>query len=155
MKKWTVILLAILVLCTGCSGKSDEGKEHSFEVSELSGEIKDGIAFEDELNECSRDAVFFKKYAVEEEDVVKQSTYFSTNATTEEISVVECKDEEAAKRVQTAFEQRISEQKSVFESYAPDEIARLDKAIVKTLGKYAVLCVTADPDKAEKIIEKY
>lgn len=157
MKRRIALFIAIMLICAGCAGCGGKGsskKEYTIDVSELSSELKNGIAFEDELNEC-RDAIFFKKYTIDTEDVVKQSTYFSTNATTEEISIVECTDSKAAERVKAAFDSRVSEQKSVFESYAPDEIARLDGAVVMTLGKYAILCVTAEPDKAQEIIKKY
>ena len=154
MKRLVLILVAAMMLCVGCGGKDSSEKEHSFDVAALSGELKSGIQFEDELNE-SRDAIFFKIYGISEDLVVKQSSYFSTNATTEEISVVECKDEDAAKEVKAAFDKRVESQKEVFKSYAPDEVSRLDKAVVKTIGKYAVLCVTADYDKANDIIDKY
>lgn len=155
MKRLTVLLMAVMMMCVGCGGgKSTSDKKHEFDVKTLADELKSGITFEDELNE-SNDKVFFMKYGIDEEVVAKQMTYFSTNATTEEISVVECKDEDGTAKVKEAFENRIKDQKSTFESYAPDEVSRLDKAVVKVIGKYVILCVTADPDKANDIISKY
>lgn len=155
MKKIALILMAVMIMCVGCGGNgSSSEKKHSFDAATLADELKNEIEYEDELNE-GNDTIFFRKYNVSEDLVASQKTYFSTNATTEEISVIECKDEKAAEEVKKALEQRVEEQKQTFESYAPEEVARLDKAVIRILGKYAVLCVTADTDKANEIIDKY
>lgn len=156
-------ILSVFVLCiltaltatvaTAC-GKS-KNKDYSIDVSELAGKLYGQIEFEDELNPC-RDEAFFIKYGIEnKDDIVNQSTYLSTNATTEEISVVECIDETVAETVKAAFEKRVAQQKSTFASYAPAEVARLDNAVITKLGKYVILCITADTDKANEIIKQY
>ena len=48
---------------------------------------------------------------------------------------------------------RVKNQSELFASYNPDEAAKLDKAIVKSSGKYAVLVVCDDYDKAESILK--
>lgn len=136
------------------SDEKEDDKEHDFDVAILADELFNGLEFDDELV-SGRDIVFLNQYGLEEGDIVKQASYFSSNATTEEIAVVECVDEAQAKVVKEAVDARIEDRKDVFADYAPDEVKRLDGAIVKVLGKYVVLCVTADPDGAEAIIEKY
>ena len=153
MKKIALLLVAAMLACmmTACGGKEET---HDFEVTELAKELRESIEYEDELTE-SRDAVFYMIYGVDESIVKNQSSYFSTNATTEEISVVECVDKDAAETVKKAFEERVKYQKATFESYAPEEVDRLDKALITVMGNYAVLCVTADVDRAMEIIDKY
>ena len=138
----------------GGDDKNAEDKNVEIDVKALADDIKGGLSFDDELDE-GMDVVFMRQYELEESDFVKQSSYFSTNATTEEIVAVECETEDAAKKVETAMKKRIDERKEVFADYAPDEVARLDKAVIKVIGRYAVLCVSAEPDKAEEIIDKY
>lgn len=170
MKKYILFAVLLTMLCTGCGENTPEekrekgedtqqitetpGSVHEFDVQVLADELKDSIAFEDELNE-GQDIVFQKRYGLEAEDYVKQSSYFSSNATTEEIAVVECGDEAAAKAMEEVFLQRIEEQKVTFADYAPAEVQRLDKAVVRVLGKYVVLCVTADPEAAGAVINQY
>lgn len=136
------------------SDEKEDAKEHDFDVAVLADELFNGLEFEDELV-SGRDIVFLNQYGLEEGDIVKQASYFSSNATTEEIAVVECVDDAQAKVVKEAVDARVEERKEIFADYAPDEVKRLEGAIVKVLGKYVVLCVTADPDGAEAIIEKY
>lgn len=170
MQRYILLAVLIALVCTGCGKNEAEtrqepGKEsqqvtdtpdkvHNFDVQALADELKNSIAFEDEMNE-GRDIVFLKRYGLEEGDIVKQSSYFSTNATTEEIAVVECDDEAAAEAMEKVLEQRIEEQKEVFADYAPKEVQRLDKAVIRVLGKYVVLCVTADTETANAVIDKY
>ena len=71
----------------------------------------------------------------------------------DEIVAVECKDEAAAKAVVELLKTRVQNQSELFASYNPDEAAKLDKAIVKSSGKYAVLVVCDDYDKAESILK--
>ncbi len=138
----------------GTNSEGEEAKVHEFDVQVLADELFSGIKFEDELG-AGRDIVLINQYEIEEGDFVKQASYFSSNATTEEIAVVECEDEEKAKELEKTFEDRVAARKEVFADYAPDEVKRLDGAVIKVLGKYVVLCVCAEPELAESIINKY
>ena len=89
----------------------------------------------------------------EDGQVEKSKVYMSGNATADEIVVVQCKDEDAAKKAGELLNTRVKNQKDLFSTYNADEAAKLDKAIVKTSGKYAVLCVCDDYDKAESILK--
>lgn len=153
MKKIAVLLVAVMLTCmmTACGG---EEKVHDFAVEDLAKALRENIEYEDELTQ-SRDAVFYMIYGVDESLVKSQCSYFSTNATTEEISVVECVDKDAAETVKKAFEERVESQKKTFESYAPQEVDRLDGALITVMGNYAVLCVTSDVDRAMYVIDNY
>lgn len=153
MKKIAIILLAAMVACmmVACGGKE---KTYDFAVEDMAKDLREMIEYEDELTQ-SRDAVFYMIYGIDEGLVKSQSSYFSTNATTEEIAVVECVDKDATETVKKAFEDRVAYQKQTFESYAPEEVDRLDKALIKVMGNYVVLCVTADTDRAIYIIDQY
>ena len=50
---------------------------------------------------------------------------------------------------------RVSEQIESFTDYVPGELTKLNAAVIKVNGKYAVLSVSDTPDEAGKIIGKY
>ena len=54
--------------------------------------------------------------------------------------------------VKTAYENRISSQKEACRDYLPDEMTKLDAAVIYTNGNYVVLCVSNDSAKAEQVI---
>lgn len=45
-------------------------------------------------------------------------------------------------------------QKNLYASYNAEEAGRLDDAIIKSAGKYTVLCVCDDTDKANEILKE-
>ncbi|MGN0164604.1 MAG: DUF4358 domain-containing protein [Lachnospiraceae bacterium] len=179
MKRLLLILFACMIFMSGCNSNEktennnkdnkgnatvtditgvaetdvdkDSEKIRDFEVSDLANALKEGIAFEDELIE-GRDIVFEKRYGFEEGDYVSQSSFFSTMATTEEIVVVKCNSNADAIKIEETFKTKLEEQKEVFADYAPDEVKRLENAVVTVLDCYAVLCVSSEPEKAEEII---
>ena len=64
-------------------------------------------------------------------------------------------NEEEAKKAEQVLKDRVSEQIESFTDYVPAELTKLNAAVIKVSGKYAVLSVSDDPEKAKKIIDKY
>lgn len=147
-----IVTLAMVALF-GC-GKKDKEKKHDFEVSKLASEINDNIRFDEITESPAGSKVLAVKYEIDESEIINCAVY-NSSSTAEEIAVIETKDEKSADAVLEAAKKHIETQKALYESYAPDEVARLDKAIVKKLSKYVVVCVTSDTDKANEIIDKY
>ena len=70
------------------------------------------------------------------------------------IAVFEAVDGDAAKAVQEGMQARLSSQISDYGDYRPQEVPKLESAVVKTSGNYVVLCVSADNDAAADLIEE-
>ena len=68
-------------------------------------------------------------------------------------AVIKVKSEDYVETVKAAYETRIADQKTACESYLPDEMPKLDAAVVYSNGNYVVLCVSNDSDKATEIIK--
>ena len=51
------------------------------------------------------------------------------------------------------LEARVADQKTALESYQPDEVSKLDKAILTQSGNTVVLVVAADADKAQSTLD--
>ena len=56
-------------------------------------------------------------------------------------------DEDAAAAALDGLEARVADQKAVLESYQPDEVSKLDSAIVEQRGNSVLLAVAADAEK--------
>ncbi len=144
-----VVVMSALAL-TACGG-GNSSKE--IDVAKTADELNSSVITTDELSETSTEMLssiyFFKDGQVEESKV-----YMSGNATADEIVVVKCADEDSAKAVAQLLQDRVKKQAELFSTYNADEAAKLDKAIVKSSGKYAVLCVCDDYDKAESILKE-
>lgn len=141
-------IVAALAL-TGCGGG---GSSKEIDVSKTADDLNSSVITTDQLTETSSE-MLGTIYFFEDGQVEKSKVYMSGNATADEILVAQCKDEDAAKAVKERLETRVENQKELFSTYNPDEAAKLDKAIVKSNGKYVVLCVCDDYDKAESILK--
>jgi hypothetical protein len=149
-----IVLTAAAVLTaltlTACAGSGSGSKE--IDVTKTADDLNSSVITSDTLTE-TKSEMLGSIYFFEDGQVEKSKVYMSGNATADEIVVVQCKDEDAAKKAGELLNTRVKNQKDLFSTYNADEAAKLDKAIVKTSGKYAVLCVCDDYDKAESILK--
>ena len=42
-----------------------------------------------------------------------------------------------------------------WQDYKPEEVSRVDKAVIKKSGKYVVFCIADDKDAVSAVIDKY
>ncbi len=144
-----VVVMSAFVL-TACGGGSSS-KE--IDVAKTADDLNSSVITTDTLSE-TKSEMLASIYFFEDGQVEESKVYMSGNATANEIVVLKCKDEDAAKAAAELLKNRIKKQSELFASYNADEAAKLDKAIVKTSGKYAVMCVCDDYDKAESILKE-
>ena len=142
-------VLAALAL-TACGGGGNSSKE--VDVAKTADELNSSVITSDELTE-TKSEMLGSIYFFEDGQVESSKVYMSGNATADEIVVVQCKDEDAAKAVEGLLNTRVKNQKELFATYNADEAAKLEKAIVKRSGKYVALCVCDDYGKAESILK--
>lgn len=140
------LMLVFILLLSGCTSKQEP-----INAKDLSDELVENVVFSDELT-LADDKTAKTLYDIS--DTVSSYVYISSGATAEEIAVFEFKDESDAKQAVEKAEARINAQKDSFESYIPEEIKKLDNAIIKQSSCYLVVCIS-DGDEAEKIISKH
>jgi hypothetical protein len=150
MKKTISLLLSLLIcaLCAGCGAAPD------FEPAALAEALESSGCFTDLLSEMDT-AMAMELYGIEEGDVEACAVYLGTGATAEEIAVFRAKSAAAAKTIAEAFGARRDNQITAYKNYVPTEVPKLEDAIVKSSGSYAVYVTAADADGAQKIIDDY
>ena len=150
MKRVRVLVLALLLLVSlaGC-GKSP-AKE--VDVAALASKLAQEVQFESSLKELTAEQL--GNY-LPLPDGASAAAYMSNGTTAEEIIAVKCADEAAAKTLKTAVESFLADQRAEMERYQPEEVARMEKAVLAQRGSWVVRCVTDDTATAEKIIKEY
>lgn len=146
----TTICMCLLMLAS-CTGKDQEVS--SVDVKVVADRLASEITYEDTIAETNGDMARLL-YGYEEGDVKAATVYISAGATTEEAAVFECTDEAAAQRVAEGAQQRIEAQKMSVQSYKPEELSRLEQAVLRTEGHYVVLSISDAPADAEKILDE-
>jgi hypothetical protein len=143
-----ILLMGVIVITsTGCK----KTENISVDVKVLSTNLTSEITYDDELSEIDLETAK-NIYELGEAEITDSSIYVSSGATAEEIAVISCKDSNSAKIVEEAFETRVENQKISFQDYVPEELKKLDKAVIIKKGNYVVFSVSNDDTKAKDII---
>ncbi len=140
-----ILCLVSIAALMGCSAKEETTE---IDIDTLVSELLEKVEFEDELNEID-DTLVKRLYNIE--SYVKAAVYVSSGATAEEIAVFEFDSEAAAANGLEMAQARIERQKADYEAYIPQEVQRLDNAVVKQSGRYVIVCVSSG-DEAKNII---
>lgn len=159
----TILIVAVSGALTGCggNGKSDNSTNVTAEsdnnanvdVQEAADEILAGGDFKDNLAVVDKAIALTRLYELDEANIEACAFYTNSNATAEEIAVIKTNNNDYIDTVKSAFETRLENQKEACENYLPDEIPKLESAVIYTKGNYVILCVSNDNSKAKSIIE--
>lgn len=150
----TLVIASSVIFASGCGKDSTESsgnKEISVDTKALATDIVAKVKFVSAMNEIDSELLDIN-YTVEEGTT--GVSYKAGGQFADEVTIFTAKDEASAKKMLDNVKEYINEQKDTFSSYAPGEVAKLDKAIAMQKGKYVVFCVTADVENAKTIIDK-
>ncbi len=155
------LLLAVCVAVCACGGQSGKTKAESSvesqaesrkaDVGQIGKKLAEDLPFEDELSLAEEDMAGLL-YGID--TAVSSSVYIGSGATAEEIAVFEFETEQECKEAVSLAEQRIEDQKTAFASYMPEEVKRLEGAVVKQYGRFLAVCVCDDSQKAEELLSE-
>ncbi len=130
-----------------------------FVVSEFSFEKESKAAFSDVSakvsakfnmdNVLTGDNQMIKRlYGIDPNEYAGVTLYYpSTNMGSEELLLVKLSDESQKETVRDAMQKRVDSQKKVFEGYAPDQVAMLEKAKIDVEGNYLLMVSSENPDE--------
>lgn len=149
MRRYAALLLAVVLLAAaaaGCAGKSVD-----VDVKQLATQLATDVSYGEPLTELEPEAVE-RAFRVDPADVAAVDAYIGSGATVDEVSVWEATDDAAAEKIEKTLQERVDQRKTDYADYKPEEVPKLDKAILTRVGKYVVLCVTDDDATAQNVI---
>ena len=152
-KSFILSLTAILsvIFLSACSGKS---KEISVDTAKLAKELSEQAVTSEQLTQTA-DTMVATGYYIGEDIYAGGAAYKGSGATACEVAVIECKKADQTAEVEKLFKQHVESQSSLYADYNPGEVEKLDKAVIKSAGKYTVLCICDDTEKAQSILKNY
>ena len=147
-------ILSVLVLCTilllsACSGG---GKSVSVDTAKLAKELAEGTVTSEELTEMAS-SMIAGSYYIGDDIFAGGSAWKGTGATACEVVVIEAKDAKQTKDVEAKLKEHVQSQADLYASYNAGEVEKLEKAVLKSTGKYTALCICDDTAKAEEILK--
>ena len=148
-----IVLLAFILLLAACGGAS--GKKPLPEGADLAKTLQDAGIFDDGLEAVDPETAA-QFYGFTPEDGIEMQSWFSASGgTSEEFSLFTCRDEAALTAARKSAEARLENQKRTYRDYAPNEVPKLEGAVVRARDNILVVCVAADPEKAAKLLAPY
>lgn len=155
------LVFIMLFVFASCSSDTDpQGTTEAVEttVSRTASQWIDYIAsevpFDDEMTMVGAEQAK-AVYGIFEEDGYSGdcALYISTMATPEEIAVFKADDALTLDDIRVKAEERIQKQIASYSDYAPQEVPKLESAVIKTVGDTIIVAVTADNSLASQIIK--
>lgn len=155
MKKCFAMMMAFVMLALCACGGSSEPK--TLDMAGLAEKLKTSGAFEERISSTMESIKANKAISMlgaDEADVQDAVYYGCVGATTAEILIFQCKDEEAAGRVYELADAHLAKQKEAYQSYAPEEAKKVDNAVKQKYGSYVIVVVSSDADIIRTVIEE-
>ena len=141
-----------LLFLAACS-KGSDSTDAEWDLAELSDRLLHEITYTDTLSSMDDSLMDYLYPDIDTADVSEKTIYISTGSTAEEIAAFQAVDEEAAKRIEEGLKKRIEQQTESFTNYVPEEVKRLEDAVLVRHGAYVVLSVSGDAAKAKDILK--
>lgn len=152
MKKIVVAVISGL-LCLMLAGCGGGGAKQPFDPAATVQALLDAPGvFTEDLERLDRE-VLDQLYGLEDREVAQAVSWYSPGGTAEEATVLLFESETAAAEFMEAAWGHIADQKEANESYRPQELPKLEKAVVERRGTSLLVLVAADYDAAEKALE--
>lgn len=153
MKKTIVILitLSLLLAAAGCGGKEETAP---MDGAALTRSLLSSGCFSVKLEElpASKAQVF---YGVDGSRLQNAWLYHAEGVCKEQIAVFQAVDETAAGEIVPILREMLENDIRADKDYAPDEVPKLEKAVLRQSGEWVVLVVAADPTAASHTVGEY
>lgn len=158
LKRLPVLIGALALaagLLAGCSGRGG-GKEVSVDLSQAAGDIQKAGGYTEELVELDESTLPASYPKLEMDKVEKYTCRVSGSmATPEEISIFVAKTEDDVASIRAAVDRRVEDQTFNFQDYRPEEMPKLENAVILERGRYVFYAACANPDDVRKVIEGF
>lgn len=140
-------LAALFALSLSACGSSKE-----MNPADALAVMQTDIPFSEELTGLDKAAIC-KNYDLEETDLAGCAAAIGSGATAENAAVLEGVDSAAAGRIQTALRAFLDDWIEGYSDYKPEEVPKLEQAVLKVKGNYVILCISADSGKAAAVVK--
>lgn len=148
LMKIIAVLSCAVVLLTGCGGNEVK----AIDTAGLADDLYSSVTWKDQLAEVDLSKAL-TVYGISAEAVSNGKVYMGTNATAEEIAVLEAASPEQVAAIEAGIEARVEAQLTSFQSYNAAEVVKLENPLIQTKGNYVILCVCDDKSEAESIVD--
>lgn len=151
MKKSIALILAGTLLLLSACGAPAGTDDIKIDMEALANKLLESKLFGETLNKAD-DGIAELLYDID--GASASLVYIGSGAAADELALFEFANESEAQSAISSAEARIAAQRDSFAAYIPEEVPKLDQAVMETYGRYLIVCVS-DGDGADEIISDY
>ncbi len=144
LKKFVSSFLCVLMLF-GCGSSTSAGESASAQAEKIVSELN----LTDKMDKVE-DRIIKGLFFFEEGTLKDSSVYIANDKSADIVAVFESEDTAAVKERVNTY---LATAKEQMQNYYPDEVFKIDNAIVEEAGDKVVLIVTGDIENAKKIAD--
>ena len=144
LKKFVSSFLCVLMLF-GCGSSTSAGESASAQAEKIVSELN----LTDKMDKVE-DRIIKGLFFFEEGTLKDSSVYIANDKSADIVAVFESEDTAAVKERVNTY---LATAKEQMQNYYPDEVFKIDNAIVQEAGDKVVLIVTGDIENAKKVAE--
>lgn len=154
MKRKRIVIIPLLIavlllsLLAGCGKKEDS---QPIDAPALLDALRNKVTFDTELTEVEKDAALYFPGLPEKSEV---KLYSGNGYFADELAMITLPDTSAAKDAVKVIEKHIEELRNQYQNYIPEEVSKIDNAIVCPIDRYVFLCITSDTKTADSILNQ-
>ena len=151
MKKMLAALLAAMMMLTlaACGGGSDT---KTVDVQKLADDLKSNVPYSADMIAT---AVEDLNYKLDPPEGATLAGYQADGTAYDMIVVGQCASEADAKTLYANVQTYMNDLKTEAGRYQPEEVARIEGALLRQSGTLVVLCISDDTAAATAIVEGY
>ena len=154
MRRYLVLCLGALALCgllCGCASSGGEESLASYTVNDARA-LVDAGAFDGMMEEVDSFIVSML-YGIGEESITECVGYLAinTSVSADEVTVLVMADEQSAIQAEEACRRRVESQIDSCSAYCPDQVPRLEDAVILRRGNTVLLAV-GNPDNLPRAL---
>lgn len=151
MRNLTALILAGTLLLLSACGAPADTEDMNIDMEALADKLLESGLFGETLNKAD-DGIAEILYDIDGASAAL--VYVGSGAVADELALFEFENEAEAQSAISSAETRITAQKDSFATYIPEEVPKLDHAVMETYGRYLIVCVSGG-DGASEIISDY
>ena len=144
--------LITLAAMTSCGNGEPDYSKLDMDIDKLAENISTAVEYDDYLYPLEDDVTESIFTGIDAEDCV---SYGGTGATSETVAIFEAENEAQAEEFKVKLEEYRKSCAAAFEKYTAGELDKLNAAIIRTVGKYAIFSVSPDSDKINSVIDDF
>ena len=151
MKKIITVLSVIMLVCILLSSCGQTNRKDTVSMYDLNKAMSENAGFGEMTYVSSSDDGAAEKFEhLSDFDYSRIDSFFmyfakDGSVSSDEIAVVALKDESDAADMVTSLNKHLEYRKTLYRNYGPEQLPKLEKALVFSSGRYAVLIVADNP----------